>query len=116
MLGSSGACWARGSLAAKFGQQLRVDAVGFGALGAGFGKVPHARRFDNGHREVGLMQRGDDALLITTGSFADHEQRLGKRFELRDQAAMARRGIGQGEVEVLEVYLERAFGNIQSDI
>ena len=51
--------------------------------------MPHARRFHNGDRYVGLMQQGDDTLLITAGGFADDEQRLGKGFELRDQAAMA---------------------------
>ena len=71
---------ARGGLPAKLGQQCRVDAIGLGAQSAGFGEVAHARGFDNGHWDAGLVEGGHDGLLITASGFTDNPQRLGKGF------------------------------------
>lgn len=65
-----------GGLPAKLREQSRIDAIGLGAEGAGFGEVPDAGRLDHRHRDAGFMERGHKGLLITAGGFTDDQHRF----------------------------------------
>jgi hypothetical protein len=62
----------RGGLPAKLREQSRINAIGLGAEGAGFGEVPDAGRLHHRHRDAGSMERGHKGLFIS-GWIGDQE-------------------------------------------
>ncbi len=106
----------RGSSPAKLREQSRIDAVGLGPQGAGLGEVPNPSGFHDGHGNPGRMASRHNGLFVAAGGFTNDEHRRGTGLELRQEPAVPRPGVGQGIVLILEVYLERVFSYIQSDI
>ena len=65
----------RSDVLGESGDDLGIDAVGFGQNAETFGEVANLTRIDNGDQMAGVSEFGDDSSLIPAGGFDGRARR-----------------------------------------
>ena len=105
----------RGKGFAIFGQDGRINGIGFGALALGPGEVTHTARFEDTHRKACGLEHTHDRLFITASGFAN-DLSVGISPQAFEELGVTFGIIGQGMEMAGQMELQRELGNVQANI
>ena len=100
------------------GQEKGIDAIGFGELAAGAGKVARQAGIDDADGDAGLVQGSDEGLVVRPGGFADDVDGLGTFNKALAQESKAGGVIGNGgrELHAGTTQIDGEFGDIGAEV
>jgi len=76
--------WSRMHSLGELGQDGGVESIGFGVLAEGLGEIAGLPRIDQGHGQVGVLDRQETGTFVSSGGFKD-DQTGRQRFQMGDQ-------------------------------
>ncbi len=115
LLGRSWRSWGWLEGLTIFGQDGRIDGVGFGSLALGASEMANPASFQNADWDAGGLQSSDDALFVTTSGFTN-DLSVGMSAQVLKELSMTFGVIGQSMEMTGQMELQRELGNVQADV